>query len=104
MPDFAVTLCAVLRIPPDGLAAFQAYEDAVLPLLTDHDGSLLRRLRTGDRLTEIHLIQFPSAAALDAFRADPRRAAQASLFEASGATVELWIVEDVECPGVSRPC
>jgi hypothetical protein len=104
MPDFVLTLCAVLRVPSDGLAAFQAYEDAVLPLLADHGGSLRRRLRTADGLTEIHLIQFPSAVALDAFRADPRRAAQAPLFEASGATAEMWIVEDVDPLGVSRPC
>jgi hypothetical protein len=89
-------ICAVFRVPRDGRAAFQAYEDAVLPLLADYGATLQRRLRTEDGMTEIHLIQFPSGAALDAFRADPRRADQTHLFDASGAAAEMWSVADVD--------
>jgi hypothetical protein len=90
-----VTLCAIFRIPAAGLAAFQAYEAAVLPLLAEHDGTLQRRLRTGDGATEVHVIHFPSAARLDAYRADPRRAAHAGRFTESGAAVEVFTVADV---------
>jgi hypothetical protein len=96
MSDAGVTLCAILHVPEAGLEAFRAYEDAVLPLLKDHGGVLRQRLRTEDGLTEIHVIRFPSTSHLDAYRADPRRAAQAGMFNASGATAEVLMVRDVE--------
>ena len=90
-----ITLCAILRVPPEGVTAFQAYEDAVLPLLAAHGARVERRLRSGDGGVEIHLLWFPSAARLDAYRADPARAAHAALFAASGATAEVLTVADV---------
>jgi hypothetical protein len=83
------TYVLVARIPPDGVEAFGAYEHAVLALLADHGGLLERRLASDDRLTEVHLVSFPSPAAFAAYRADPRRGAQAELPERSGAAVEL---------------
>jgi hypothetical protein len=91
----AVTLCAIFRIPRGGITAFQRYEAAVLPLLVQHGGVLRQQLRTSDEMTEIHVIWFPTETALDAFRADPRRVAQAALFEASGTVVEVLTVLDV---------
>src|SRR4051794_11684141 len=96
MRDEGVTLCAILRVPEAGLEAFRSYEDAVLPLLKDHCGMLRQRLRTADGLTEVHVIWFPSASHLSAYRADPRRAAYAGTFDASGATAEVLTVSDVE--------
>jgi hypothetical protein len=95
MTDAGMTLCAILRVPADGVAAFREYEDAVLPLLRDHNGILQRRLRAEDGRTEIHVLWFPSEAALNAYRADPRRAAHAGLFEMSGATAEAMMVSDI---------
>jgi hypothetical protein len=89
-----VTLCAILRVPAEGVALFRAYEDAVLPLLSDHGGTLQRRLRSSDGTTEIHVIRFPQPAQLEAYRADSRRAAHADLFARSGATAELLMVEE----------
>jgi hypothetical protein len=96
MSDSSLTLCAIFRVPPAGVAAFQAYEQAVLPFLADHGGILQRRLRGAGGITEVHLIWFPSAARFDAYRADPRRSAHTALFEASGATAEVLVVGDVE--------
>lgn len=90
-----ITLCAILRVPPEGVATFQAYEDAVLPLIATNGGRLQRRLRTGAGGAEVHVLWFPSTAHLDAYRADPVRAARAGLFTASGATAELLVVDDV---------
>jgi uncharacterized protein (DUF1330 family) len=91
----AVTYVLVARIPPAGVEAFQRYEAAVLPLLGEHGGRLARRLRTGDGEVEVHVVEFASAGAFDAYRADPRRAEHAALLEASGARLELLAVEDV---------
>ena len=98
MTNIGVTLCAIFRIPQDGLPAFQAYEAAVLPLVTEHTGVLQRRLRSLDGTVEVHVIWFPSASFVDAYRADPRRSVHADLFDASGAVAEVLTVADVE-PG-----
>ncbi len=90
-----VTFTLIARIPPTGRADFLAYEDAVLPLMARHGGVLNRRLRTGAGLIEIHIVSFPTAAAFEAYRADPDRAAQQYLLKRSGAVLELLEVEDV---------
>lgn len=104
-PEMAVeprptsVLCVVTcRVPPGGVEAFQAYERAVLPLLRDHGGRVERRLRGADGRIEVHLLRFPSSAALDAYRADPRRATTAHLLVRSGATVQVDPVVDVVEP------
>ena len=89
-----VVFVLVARIPPAGVEAFRRYEAAVLPLLAEHGGRLARRLRTGDGAVEVHLVEFASAGAFDAYRADPRHAGHAPLLEASGARMELLAVED----------
>ena len=52
--DRALLLALTARIPPAGIAAFQAYEAQVLPLLGMHGGSLQRRLRNDDGTVEVH--------------------------------------------------
>jgi hypothetical protein len=95
VPPPGITFVLIARIPPDGVATFASYEDHVLPLLAEHGGVLQRRLRSADRLLEIHVVDFPSAAAFAKFREDPRRAQHASELEASGARIELLQLEDV---------
>lgn len=90
-----ITYLVLARVPEGGLAAFDAYERAVLPLLADHGGRLERRLRTPDGRTEAHLVSFPGDPEFAAYRADPRRADAAPLLAASGAEVELLAVRDV---------
>ncbi|MGV9313999.1 hypothetical protein ACWDR0_17735 [Streptomyces sp. NPDC003691] len=90
-----VTYLLLARLPEGGLPAFEAYENAVLPMLAAHGGHLERRLRTPDGRVEAHIVSFPAEEALTAFRSDPRRTAAAPLLEASGAVVELLPVGDV---------
>lgn len=97
-----LTLTLIARVPEDGVEAFCAYEDAVLPLLERHGGVLERRLRTGDGRVEVHLVSFRDAAAFEAFRADPIRAAAAPLLAESGAELELFDVMDVR-PRATHP-
>lgn len=88
-------LLVILRPAPDGFASFKAYEDGVLPLLGDHGATLIRRVRGLADEVEAHLIEFPSPGSLADYLADPRRAALALLWEASGATREVFEVKDV---------
>lgn len=93
--DRGLLLALTARIPAGGVAAFQAYEASVLPLLGDHDGVLERRLRNADGTVEVHLVRFATRDAFDRFRADPRRAAAAHLMAESGAVTEVTEVADV---------
>ena len=50
-----------------------AYEDLVLPLVPEHDGTVVQRARTdadADAPLEVQLLTFPSEAAFDAYLAD----------------------------------
>jgi len=91
-----VTLC-VLCWARDGCAAeLVAYEDRVLALVPDHGGRVLQRARTaGERgePLEVHLLQFPSEAALDAYLGDERRAALAADREAAIDRTQILRVE-----------
>lgn len=90
-----VTLAVVLKVPASGIAAFQAYEAQVLPLVALHGGAVQRRLRNGDGTVEMHIVRFPSRSAFDAFRSDPRRADAAPLLARSGAAAEMYEMGDV---------
>ena len=92
----AVTFVLTARIPKEGIADFRAYEDAVLPMLPEFNGSLERRLRNADGTVEVHIVSFASEADFQNYRHDPRRTALARLLEKSGARIELLPVQDVQ--------
>lgn len=94
-PTGHVTFVLMAKIPPEGIAQFRAYEEAVLPLLSEFGGRLERRLRNPDGTVEMHIVSFASDADFQNYRNDPRRAAQAWLLEKSSATLELFPVTDV---------
>jgi uncharacterized protein (DUF1330 family) len=102
-PDGPVRLCALLWAVPGRQDELSAYEDDVLRILADHGGTVLARERRTPTLgehdeggagrdgdlhappDEVHVLAVPTPAALDAFRADPRRAALDSRREAAVA-------------------
>jgi len=90
-----VTTVLIARIPPEGIADFRAYEDAVLPLLPEYNGRLERRLRNQDGTVEMHIVSFASEADFQNYRNDPRRAAQAALLKKSSAMRESLRMTDV---------
>jgi len=90
-----LTFVLIARVPPDGIASYQAYEAAVLPLLSEFGGSLERRLRNSDGTIEVHIVSFDSDQNRQRFRSDPRRASFAHLFEASAASNEVFAMTDV---------
>ena len=83
-----VTRVLIARIPAEGIADFRAYEDAVLPLLPEHNGRLERRLRNHDGTVEMHIVSFASDADFQNYRNDPRRTAQAGVLKKSSAMLE----------------
>jgi hypothetical protein len=91
-----MTLVQIVRIPSEGVAAFQAFESRVLPLMKQFGGVLERRLRSADGQTEIHVLSFPSTEALDAYRNSEQRGEHLPLLEHSGALSQLIEVTDVE--------
>jgi hypothetical protein len=65
-------------------ADFNAFEAKVLPLLKDHGGDLMYRIRphensfieaSGELPYEVHLVSFPGRADFEAYRDDPNRLA-----------------------------
>jgi uncharacterized protein (DUF1330 family) len=90
-----LTSVLIARVPPDGIASYQAYEAAVLPLLSEFGGLLERRLRNSDGTIEVHIVSFDSDQNRQRFRSDPRRASFAHLFEASAASNEVFAMTDV---------
>ena len=98
------TLCVLLWAHPDAEAALAAYEDTVLRLVPDHGGRVVLRARNSGVLrarnsgaegqpAEIQVIEFPSAAALDAYMGDPRRTALAADRDRAVARTEIIDVE-----------
>ena len=90
-----LTFVVIARVPSDGVASYQAYEQAVLPLLSEFGGLLERRLRNADGTIEVHIVSFDTDQAYQRFRSDPRRASLAHLIEASAARNELLAMTDV---------
>src|SRR5580692_13038144 len=89
------TFVLIARVPMEGVASFQEYEDAVLPLLGEFGGLLERRLRNADGTVEVHIVSFDSEQSFQRFRSDPRRASFAHLIEASAASIERFAMTDV---------
>ena len=80
-----ITLAFVGHADPSTAERASAYEDAVLPLLTDHGSRVLARGRAlpGQDPSlpyEVHLIWFPDRDALNSYMEDPRRHALLAAF------------------------
>jgi uncharacterized protein (DUF1330 family) len=77
-----VTLCVLLWARQGQEQRLVAYEDAVLALVSDHAGSVLQRTRnlavSDDEPYEVHLLEFASEDALEAYMLDDRRTALAA--------------------------
>jgi hypothetical protein len=85
----------VVHVPSEGVDSFQRYELAVLPLLSEYEGSLERRLRSEDQQTEVHLVSFPSAEHFARYRDDPRQASHSRLLDEANAQIELYELREV---------
>ncbi|THD73666.1 MAG: hypothetical protein E7813_02150 [Bradyrhizobium sp.] len=89
------TFVLIVRVSMEGVASFQEYEGAALPLLREFGGLLERRLRNSDGTVEVHIVSFDSEQSFQRFRSDPRRASHAHLMEKASAMNELIAMADV---------
>jgi len=94
--EVEVTLCVLLWARPGTEDGLISYEDQVLSLVPGHGGRVLQRARSGGtdgQPLEVQLLEFPSAAALDAYLADDRRTALAADRDRVIARTEVIQVE-----------
>jgi hypothetical protein len=92
-------LCVLLTAHPGCVADLAGYEDRVLALLPGHGARVVQRLWVedpGDGPHEVHLLEFPSDAALDAYLADPARLALADQRDRAIARTEILRVADAD--------
>jgi uncharacterized protein (DUF1330 family) len=91
-----VLLCVLLWARDGEEVTLVEYEDRVLALLPEHGARVQQRVRSdgadGAPL-EVHLLEFPSEAALDAYMADERRVALSALRERGIARTQVLRVE-----------
>jgi hypothetical protein len=93
-----VVLCVLLWANAGEEDALVAYEDRVLALLPDHGARVRQRVRSDGRdgaPFEVHVLEFPSDAALDAYMADARRGALGELRARGIARTQVLRVEAV---------
>jgi len=96
-----LTLCVLLWAHPGAEEALTAYEDQVLALIPDHGGTVIQRARSSGASgypLEIHILEFPSPQALDAYMTDGRREALAAERDRAIARTEIIEVDLVQ-PG-----
>lgn len=99
MPDDAlapVTLCCFLWARPGQADALERYEDAVLALVPEHRGEVLRRVRSqgqDGQPHEVQMFRFRDGAALEAFLSDPRRLALSDERDRTVRRTELFPVD-----------
>jgi hypothetical protein len=90
------TFYVLLWSHPGMEQALVDYEDAVLKLVGEHDGTVVHRARTdgtNGRPLEIQLFEWASQEAMDSYMADPRRTALSVEREKAVAQTEIWPVQ-----------
>ena len=91
-----LTLCVLLWAHPGAEESLTAYEDQVLAFVPDHGGRVIQRARSsgaGGYPLEVHILEFPSPQALDAYVADGRRQALAGDRDRAIAKTEVIEVD-----------
>jgi len=94
----SLTLCVLLWARDGQQAELAKYEDQVLRLVPDHGGRVLHRARTtgaADEPFEVHLLQFPAEAALNAYMTDERRTSLSDERDRAIARTQVLRVEVV---------
>jgi uncharacterized protein (DUF1330 family) len=92
----SLTLCVLLWATPGGADGLICYEDRVLSFLAGHGGEVVARARGGGadgQPLEIQTLRFPSAQAVEAFMADPRRQALSADRDRSVGRTEIIEVD-----------
>src|SRR5262245_5861347 len=94
-----ITLVAILTVRRQAISAFRTFERRGAAVMARHGGAIERTIAVpveeGSGLfREIHLVTFPSAEALAAYRGDEALRELTSLRESSVVATEILIGED----------
>ena len=98
MTPATLLLCVLLWARDGEEQTLVDYEDRVLALLPDHGARVKQRVRSDGGVgapLEVHVLEFPSQAALDAYMADERRVALSALRERGIARTQVLRVDAV---------
>ena len=102
-----MTLVVILTVRRQALEAFRRFEHHAAQTMADHGGRIERTVvvdtpETPGLLKEVHVVTFPDAAALRAYRSDDRLVALGHLREASVVHTEVLAGEDGPSYAVER--
>jgi uncharacterized protein (DUF1330 family) len=92
-----VSMCVLLWAGPGQRDALARYEDAVLALLPDHGGRVVRRVPAipgGGQPDEIQFLEFGSRDGISSFTADPRRTALVGERDVAVARTDIVFLAD----------
>jgi uncharacterized protein (DUF1330 family) len=82
-----------LWISGDDVASFEAFEHAAADIMSKHGGCMETAVRcsgANGAPFEVHVVSFPSVAAFEEYRGDPRLSELRSLRERVIARTEIW--------------
>jgi hypothetical protein len=88
-----LVLVVSLWLKGGDVAGFEAFEHATAEIMATHGGRIdaaVRSAADSEGPFEVHLVSFPSAAAFDAYRGDPRAVDLQPLRERVIARTEVW--------------
>jgi hypothetical protein len=88
-----LTLVVSLWLRDAAVEAFEAFERQVAPIMAAHGGRIDNVVRCGGEdgaPFEVHVVTWPGAAALKAYREDPRTLALRALRDRAIARTEVW--------------
>jgi uncharacterized protein (DUF1330 family) len=94
-----MTLVVILTVRRRALDSFRAFERRAAAVMARYGGRIERTVvvdpdASSDVLKEVHVVTFPSAAAMEGYRNDAALAAALPLREASVTATELLVGED----------
>jgi uncharacterized protein (DUF1330 family) len=100
MESKRVTIVAALYINPGKEDEFERFESAAARIMRRYGGAITRRIRSepgADRSApyEIHVLDFPDAAAFANYRNDAELAAMAELRTSAIRQTRVWIGSDL---------
>ena len=94
-----MTLVVILTVRSEALDQFRTFEYRAAQVMAKHGGAIERTIviapvGTGEFVQEIHIVTFPNAQALGAYREDSDLQAVAHLREAAVVKTEVLVGED----------
>jgi uncharacterized protein (DUF1330 family) len=95
-----IHVLAMIHAGAGGIQGVRDYESSVVPVMRDHGGRLLSAFRPrnqgdSDCPGEIHLIEFPSDRAFEAYRSDPRVSALSGVRQRAISRTTVFVSEEL---------